>query len=179
MADQRRGHEPWSHRRGSMSRSHFRYFRRLRWSDVKRSGMDCRRHIPRAYILLVLPPMSPDWSAFPTGQKNVYSVFRSNPPAVGFAQLSSLAGGSSGSQRSSYHNVIIYARDACIVLLIRHFARVPEAGPSSWFNTNRFWHVYSSFRDLGTPSTSIGGSQATGTTTSGSGGYFLLFTLSR
>ena len=27
-------------------------------------------------------------------QKNVYSVFRANPPSVGFAQLSSAAGGS-------------------------------------------------------------------------------------
>jgi hypothetical protein len=27
-------------------------------------------------------------------QKNVYSVYRANPPSVGFAQLSSLAGGS-------------------------------------------------------------------------------------
>ena len=33
-------------------------------------------------------------------QKNVYSVFRTNPPSVGFAQLSSVAGGS-GERESS------------------------------------------------------------------------------
>jgi len=43
---------------------------------------------------------------FSTGQKNVYTVFRSNPPSVGFAQLSS---GSSGSQRFFSHPPIIYA----------------------------------------------------------------------
>lgn len=29
-----------------------------------------------------------------TSQKNVYSVFRADPPSIGFAQLSSVAGGS-------------------------------------------------------------------------------------
>lgn len=29
-----------------------------------------------------------------TLQKNVYSVFRADPPSIGFAQLSSVAGGS-------------------------------------------------------------------------------------
>ena len=33
-------------------------------------------------------------------QKNVYSVFRADPPSIGFAQLSSVAGGS-GERESS------------------------------------------------------------------------------
>lgn len=39
---------------------------------------------------------NPSWIIGDTFLKNVYSVFRANPPAVGFAQLSSAAGGSSG-----------------------------------------------------------------------------------
>ncbi|KAH9988466.1 aspartic peptidase domain-containing protein [Russula compacta] len=38
----------------------------------------------------------PAWIVGDTFLKNVYSVFRANPAAVGFAQLSSAAGGSSG-----------------------------------------------------------------------------------
>jgi cathepsin D len=38
---------------------------------------------------------TPQWIVGDTFLKNVYAVFRSNPPAVGFAQLSSVAGGSS------------------------------------------------------------------------------------
>jgi len=43
-----------------------------------------------------IPPDSgnPSWVVGDTFLKNVYSVFRSNPPSVGFAQLSTLAGGS-------------------------------------------------------------------------------------
>jgi len=40
---------------------------------------------------------SPAWVIGDTFLKNVYSVFRSSPASVGFAQLSSQAGGSSGS----------------------------------------------------------------------------------
>ncbi|KAF9556706.1 acid protease [Agrocybe pediades] len=36
---------------------------------------------------------NPNWVVGDTFLKNVYSVFRANPPSVGFAQLSSLAGG--------------------------------------------------------------------------------------
>ncbi|OCH87875.1 acid protease [Obba rivulosa] len=39
---------------------------------------------------------NPQWVVGDTFLKNVYSVFRANPPAVGFAQLSDAAGGSSG-----------------------------------------------------------------------------------
>ncbi|KAH9053219.1 acid protease [Lactarius vividus] len=39
---------------------------------------------------------NPAWIVGDTFLKNVYSVFRANPPAVGFAQLSNAAGGSSG-----------------------------------------------------------------------------------
>ncbi|KAH8995236.1 acid protease [Lactarius hatsudake] len=39
---------------------------------------------------------NPAWIIGDTFLKNVYSVFRANPPAVGFAQLSDAAGGSSG-----------------------------------------------------------------------------------
>ena len=35
-----------------------------------------------------------------TLQKNVYSVFRANPPSIGFAQLSSVAGGSGERENS-------------------------------------------------------------------------------
>lgn len=37
---------------------------------------------------------NPDWVIGDTFLKNVYSVFRNNPPSVGFAQLSAAAGGS-------------------------------------------------------------------------------------
>jgi len=37
---------------------------------------------------------NPNWVIGDTFLKNVYSVFRASPPSVGFAQLSSLAGGS-------------------------------------------------------------------------------------
>jgi len=45
-----------------------------------------------------IPPggANPAWIIGDTFLKNVYSVFRANPPAVGFAQLSDAAGGSSG-----------------------------------------------------------------------------------
>ncbi|KAI0065993.1 acid protease [Artomyces pyxidatus] len=39
---------------------------------------------------------NPSWIVGDTFLKNVYSVFRANPPSVGFAQLSAAAGGSSG-----------------------------------------------------------------------------------
>ncbi|KZV60759.1 acid protease [Peniophora sp. CONT] len=38
----------------------------------------------------------PRWIVGDTFLKNVYTVFRANPPSVGFAELSSAAGGSSG-----------------------------------------------------------------------------------
>jgi len=37
----------------------------------------------------------PDWIVGGTFLKNVYSVFRSSPAAIGFAELSTAAGGSS------------------------------------------------------------------------------------
>ncbi|KAG6855363.1 hypothetical protein H0H87_004329, partial [Tephrocybe sp. NHM501043] len=37
---------------------------------------------------------NPSWVVGATFLKNVYSVFRSNPPSIGFAQLSDAAGGS-------------------------------------------------------------------------------------
>ncbi|PFH52096.1 hypothetical protein AMATHDRAFT_46668 [Amanita thiersii Skay4041] len=37
---------------------------------------------------------NPSWVVGDTFLKNVYSVFRSNPPSIGFAQLSQMAGGS-------------------------------------------------------------------------------------
>ncbi|KAI0786584.1 aspartic peptidase domain-containing protein [Abortiporus biennis] len=40
---------------------------------------------------------NPSWVVGDTFLKNVYSVFRANPPSIGFAQLSDSAGGSSGS----------------------------------------------------------------------------------
>ncbi|KAI0358629.1 acid protease [Trametes cingulata] len=43
---------------------------------------------------------NPTWVVGDTFLKNVYSVFRANPPAVGFAELSDAAGGSSGSPSS-------------------------------------------------------------------------------
>lgn len=39
---------------------------------------------------------NPSWVVGATFLKNVYSVFRSQPAAVGFAELSDAAGGSSG-----------------------------------------------------------------------------------
>jgi len=39
---------------------------------------------------------NPNWVVGATFLKNVYSVFRSEPAAIGFAELSSTAGGSSG-----------------------------------------------------------------------------------
>ena len=39
---------------------------------------------------------NPDWVVGGTFLKNVYSVFRSQPAAIGFAELSDTAGGSSG-----------------------------------------------------------------------------------
>ena len=39
---------------------------------------------------------NPNWIVGDTFLKNVYSVFRSQPAAIGFAELSEAAGGSSG-----------------------------------------------------------------------------------
>jgi len=39
---------------------------------------------------------NPNWVVGATFLKNVYSVFRSQPAAIGFAELSDTAGGSSG-----------------------------------------------------------------------------------
>ncbi|KII92711.1 hypothetical protein PLICRDRAFT_89263 [Plicaturopsis crispa FD-325 SS-3] len=44
---------------------------------------------------------APNWVVGDTFLKNVYSVFRQNPPSVGFAQLSDAAGGSSGTGPAS------------------------------------------------------------------------------
>ncbi|KAF8902934.1 aspartic peptidase domain-containing protein [Gymnopilus junonius] len=44
---------------------------------------------------------NPNWVVGDTFLKNVYSVFRSSPPSVGFAQLSTLAGGSGAAPSSS------------------------------------------------------------------------------
>ncbi|KAI0935368.1 hypothetical protein AcV7_003825 [Taiwanofungus camphoratus] len=44
---------------------------------------------------------NPNWVVGDTFLKNVYSVFRANPAAVGFAQLSDTAGGSSGAPLGS------------------------------------------------------------------------------
>ncbi|KJA26203.1 hypothetical protein HYPSUDRAFT_36452 [Hypholoma sublateritium FD-334 SS-4] len=48
---------------------------------------------------VTIPPNSgtPSWIFGDTFLKNVYSVFRSNPPSVGFAQLSSITGSGAGS----------------------------------------------------------------------------------
>ena len=43
---------------------------------------------------------NPTWVVGATFLKNVYSVFRSQPAAIGFAELSTSAGGSSGECRS-------------------------------------------------------------------------------
>lgn len=61
------------------------------------------------FFLILWSFSHPDQSVFSTRtQKNVYTVFRSNPPAVGFAQLSSAAGGSSGSQSFFSRSAIVY-----------------------------------------------------------------------
>ena len=44
---------------------------------------------------------NPTWVVGATFLKNGYSVFRSQPAAIGFAELSTAAGGSSGECRSS------------------------------------------------------------------------------
>jgi cathepsin D len=44
---------------------------------------------------------NPSWVIGDTFLKNVYSVFRSDPPSIGFAELSSAAGGTSGTARVS------------------------------------------------------------------------------
>lgn len=44
---------------------------------------------------------TPNWIVGDTFLKNVYSVFRANPPSVGFAELSNAAGGSSGTPGSA------------------------------------------------------------------------------
>ncbi|EPQ57127.1 acid protease [Gloeophyllum trabeum ATCC 11539] len=50
---------------------------------------------------------NPSWVVGDTFLKNVYSVFRANPPSIGFAELSSAAGGSSGSPSSPPSSVAI------------------------------------------------------------------------
>jgi cathepsin D len=44
---------------------------------------------------------NPSWVVGDTFLKNVYSVFRASPPSIGFAQLSSLAGGSGASSATT------------------------------------------------------------------------------
>ncbi|KAI0319007.1 aspartic peptidase domain-containing protein [Amylostereum chailletii] len=46
---------------------------------------------------------NPEWIIGDTFLKNVYSVFRANPPSVGFAELSDAAGGSSGACSVSFY----------------------------------------------------------------------------
>ena len=82
-------------------------------------------------FLLLWSFRKPDWSFFFFNliQKNVYTVFRSNPPAVGFAQLSNAAGGSSGSQRFlSYH---LYLGFVIPVMGCSYLLFLPAVGPSS------------------------------------------------
>jgi len=91
-------------------------------------------------------------------QKNVYTVFRSNPPAVGFAQLSNAAGGSSGSQRFFPYHLYLGCH-TCHGLLIRP---IPSCGwPFVTVNASYVVHVRSSFRDLGSPSTTVGPAKST------------------
>ncbi|KAI0823420.1 acid protease [Trametes gibbosa] len=49
---------------------------------------------------------NPTWVVGDTFLKNVYSVFRANPPAVGFAELSNAAGGSSAQPPLSISSVV-------------------------------------------------------------------------
>ncbi|KAJ3490948.1 hypothetical protein NLJ89_g11387 [Agrocybe chaxingu] len=44
---------------------------------------------------------NPSWVVGDTFLKNVYSVFRATPPSVGFAELSSVAGGTAASSTSA------------------------------------------------------------------------------
>jgi hypothetical protein len=148
-----------------LSRRHFRYHRGLQCQAHSRHPtVDCRRHIPRAYFLLLYSFRHIDGSVFSNlAQKNVYTVFRSNPPAVGFAQLSSAAGGSSGSQRFFSHCYHLFLGwDTCHGSLIRSIACVPSCGRSVvTINTSCVKHAHSSFRDLGSPSTTVGPAKAT------------------
>jgi len=50
---------------------------------------------------------NPQWVVGDSFLKNVYSVYRANPPSVGFAQLSSLAGGSGPPASSSPSSTVI------------------------------------------------------------------------
>ena len=59
--------------------------------------MDFWRHIPRAYMCILLTL----GDAEITYQKNVYSVFRYDSPAVGFAQLSDVALAMNGDVRAA------------------------------------------------------------------------------
>jgi hypothetical protein len=66
----------------------WRLLRQFCWQQ--RSIVDCRRLVPCASSSCPISPSSLLISVY-FGQKNVYSVFRYSPPAVGFAQLSSTA----------------------------------------------------------------------------------------
>lgn len=52
---------------------------------------------------------NPNWVVGATFLKNVYSVFRSQPAAIGFAELSDAAGGSSGEYCTFYWEMCLVA----------------------------------------------------------------------
>ncbi|KAI0032714.1 aspartic peptidase domain-containing protein [Vararia minispora EC-137] len=51
---------------------------------------------------------TPSWIVGDTFLKNVYTVFRANPAAVGFAELSNAAGGSSGTSPVPLHAALLH-----------------------------------------------------------------------
>ncbi|KAI0633532.1 aspartic peptidase domain-containing protein [Trametes polyzona] len=118
---------------------------------------------------------NPTWVVGDTFLKNVYSVFRADPPAVGFAELSDAAGGSSGQLSSvSLPSTVVVSPSAVSVSL-----SIPTVVPtlSSTFSGSRSSALSGTPSNIpGTASITKGidplpsGSGSSGSGSSGSGG---------
>jgi len=88
-------------------------------------------------------------------QKNVYSVYRASPPSVGFAQLSSVAGGSGGCN-------LVFPVTSSLFLLFQapQAAMVPQRRPRALEAAVRF-PLVSAYLFLTSHFTADGGSSTT------------------
>jgi hypothetical protein len=92
-------------------------------------------------------------------QKNVYSVFRANPPSIGFAQLSSVAGGSG-------------ERECSLVFPLTSSLLLPLPGATSGNHSSTTTTSNGPSTRNGSPTTTTGKGSSTTSTGSGSSSTF-------
>lgn len=70
---------------------------------------------------------NPSWVIGDTFLKNVYSVFRSDPPSIGFAELSSAAGGTSGTPGTGASSVPLSTGNGAVAAATVRMGPIPTS----------------------------------------------------